>query len=120
MSDSVGLNGNQLMLDITTHAQLMYRKAEQGNWAWAKHSLRAMVKSLVAFALRKPNLAKWVEDFDQDIRPHLEKAIDQQDWHAFQLAWAEMITLTNMAHQAANKPFIILGSPAHGGSMLDE
>ena len=94
------------MREVGDRFQNMYFAAKGGNWGLAAYMSKYMDKAMGPAALTKPDeYPVWRAFYDETFAP-VNKAINAQDFKAFDAAYGETIKSCNQCHKSIDYGFI--------------
>jgi hypothetical protein len=110
---------DRLMVEIGHRAGCLYHAAKAGNWQLAGYFCRTLGKHLDNAAFVRPKYAESMTEFlTVDYGP-VRKAIGNEDWPAFEAAWAHLVERINHWHEEYGKDYIVWKTPAQPPVDLD-
>jgi hypothetical protein len=84
----------------------LYYAAKDGNWDLAAYQLHEMIEIQEVGETTRPSKASMLKSFEDAYLAPLEKAIEQKDWNAFQVAYNNAIKGCNSCHVATGHGYI--------------
>ncbi len=94
------------MREVGDRFQNMYFAAKEGNWGLAAYMSKYMNGAMTPASLTKPDEYKeWKSFYDNTFAP-VNKAIQAQDWKAFEKEYTSVISVCNACHAGMGYGFI--------------
>jgi hypothetical protein len=94
------------MREVGDRFQNMYFAAKEGNWGLAAYMSKYMNNAMKPASLTKPvEYGEWKSFYDKSFAP-VNKAIQAQDWKAFEKEYTSVISTCNACHVAMGYAFI--------------
>jgi hypothetical protein len=107
------------MPEIGARTWKLYYAAKALNWPNAMYQWKETKKLFELGAYTRPKHEAAIEEYLRDDWAPLEKAIQAQDWDAFQKGFDKAIDSANAWHEKKEKPYIRWKLPDHPPPDLD-
>ncbi|HXG35479.1 MAG TPA: hypothetical protein VNL15_00760 [Dehalococcoidia bacterium] len=101
----------RLMVEISERFWILYYAAKAGNWALARHELSGTRKALEMGQLTRPKYVEQINDYIRESLAPIAKAIQDQDWPAFEKAYEQAVDQANHYHIINNYEYILWQLP---------
>lgn len=111
--------GARLMDEIGRRYWALYYAAKAGNWALARYMERESEKILGLMGVVRPKYAADLAAFLRDEFAPIARAIEAEDWAAFDAAYRRGIEASDVYHEKYNKGFLRFRLPDHPPEWLD-
>ena len=111
--------GARLMDEMGRRYWVLYYAARAGNWRLAQYMERESEKILGTLGQVRPRYATDLAAFIRDHLGPIARAIDTEDWSAFDAAYRRGIAASDTYHEKYNKGFLRFRLPDHPPEGLD-
>jgi hypothetical protein len=109
----------RLMDELSRRYWVLYYAARAGNWELALYMEKESEKILKTAAMARPKYRDDIALFTQDRLGPIVKSIEARDWKAFEAAYRDGISDSNVYHDKYNKRFIRFRLPDHPPEWFD-
>ncbi len=114
------LPGMARLMDEMAHRYwVLYYAAKGGNWALAAYMERESAKLLETMALARPKYKKDLAAFAKANLEPIARAIEAEDWPAFDAAYRASIDASDVYHEKYKKGFIRFRLPERAPEWFD-
>lgn len=98
--------GARLMDEVAHRVWVLFYAAKAGNWELARYMEKESEKALGFLATARPKYAADLETFVRDDLGPIVRAVDAQDWGAFEAAFRHAVGASDVYHAKYNKGFL--------------
>ena len=109
----------RLMDELSRRYWVLYYAAKARNWDLARYMEKESEKILKTAGVARPKYRDDIAVFVRDRLGPVARAIDARDWKAFDAAYRQGITDSDMYHDKYNKRFIRFRLPDHPPEWFD-
>lgn len=109
----------RLMPEVGARTWKLYYAAEARNWPLAKFQLKEAAKLLKLCGVTRPKYAKNIDHFLRQNVEVMAKALDGEDFGAFDVEFQKAVDEANVFHEVYNKGFLRWKLPSSPPPDLD-
>jgi hypothetical protein len=103
----------RIMPEIGVRTWKLYYAAKEGHWALAKFQFGEIKELMELGAFTRPKHEEALAQFLAEDWPSVGKAIENQDFQAFEAVFHHAIEQANAYHELKDKPYIRWKLPDH-------
>lgn len=111
--------GARIMDEVAHRFWVLYYAAKAGNWELARYMAKESEKALGFLATARPKYATDLETFVREDSAAILRALDAEDWPAFEAAYRRAVDASDVYHAKYNKAFLRFRLPDHPPEWFD-